>query len=189
MSVTIYGLSEIGSDEIRYVGRTAKTPKHRLQRHIWQARTETKVRHRYLSRWIRSVAYEVVIIILETDPVDPREAERRWIKTLREQGARLVNMTAGGEGAPPEGFQLSPEHRAKISAANHRRWADPAARARLAELNRLGVTGIAGRHHSPESRARMSVAQLGIPKGSPSMETRRRMSEAQKRRHTREGVV
>jgi hypothetical protein len=183
----IYGLRKIGDPEVRYVGRTAKDPRVRLQRHRWQAASPTC--ERYVSRWIRSVDFQIEIIVLESDPSDPRQSEREWIVRLRERGDRLTNLTHGGEGAPPTGFLLSPEQRRKIREANLRRWADPAARERLAESNRRGQTGMLGKKHSLATRQRISASQKGKPKGSPSEETRRRMSEAGKRRAARERGV
>lgn len=189
MTVTIYGLVDPVSGEVRYVGRTSKTPQERLTRHIWKAREKGESSDLYVSRWIRSVGYAIGVCVLEVDPADPREAERRWVDELRAGGAQLTNLTQGGEGAPPAGFLLSAEQRAKISAANRVRWADPAERAKLAERNRQGVTGFKGRKHSPETRERIGARFRGIPIGPPSPEARKRMSDAAKRRCARKGVV
>lgn len=49
----------------------------------------------------------------------------------------------------------------------------------LRQRNKSGVTGLKGRHHSADSRRKISSANKGKPK---SLETRQRMSEAAKRR-------
>lgn len=185
MSV-IYGLTETGSSDIRYVGKTTKTPEHRLARHIWHARERNGISRLYVSSWIRSCAYHVSVGVLERDPQDASKAEREWIARLRASGARLTNLTDGGEGM--SGYRLSLEHRAAISAANHRRFSDPAARARISEANRQRGPEAAAKMNaarrlefrwSDEAKAEMSAKRRGKPK---SPETRERIAAANRAR-------
>lgn len=159
----IYGLREIGTTTVRYVGFT-RSPRNRLNQHLSVARCNKKRRRVY--DWIRSVwAAESTIemIILESGS-GPRwkEAECRWISEFA--GNSLFNMSAGGgsPAIPPEsraraGDKLktrifTAEHRARISEANRGRK-----RPDLADRNRsrMGIpTG--PMNISDEERARRS---------------------------------
>lgn len=164
----IYGLVEQGTTEVRYVGRTSKPQKYRLDRHIWASRiNKTRV-----ARWIQSCGERVEMVVLEADAPDERKAEREWIRKLRAEGADLVNGNDGGDGAVVGGFTLTIEQRAKISASNsHRRYS--------AETLEKMSSAHRGFRHTAESRARMSAARKGKAK---SPETRARMREAQRLR-------
>lgn len=110
----IYTLSDPRTLEVRYVGMTTKTLEARLKGHLRNLREKN---HR--ARWINSLrdaGLTPVIAEIDAVSVDRRvEAEQRWIALYRAQGARLVNSTDGGEGAP--GFKMSPEARKKLSEA------------------------------------------------------------------------
>jgi len=196
MATTIYALTCEFDDEIRYVGRTTKSLRERLTRHLWQARKDGEACTRYLSRWIRANGYAITIRALETVEDDGRDAERDWIARLRHDGAALVNTTRGGEGMAPGQYIHSPEHRAAISAANRRRFEDPAARARIGRISRERVIGpeeraaraarATGKRHTAESRAKMSAARKGVPK---SPQTREKIAAANRvRAAQRRGV-
>lgn len=114
----IYTLADPRTSEVRYVGMTIRSLKVRLAGHLRNCRLENNQR----AHWIRSLQDAGVIpVITEVDyvPVERfSETERQWIAFYRAQGARLVNSTDGGEGAP--GFKMSPEARKKISEAKKR---------------------------------------------------------------------
>ena len=85
--------------------------------------------------------------------VFPRDTEQqafddeiKWIRVLRENGYELTNLTDGGEGL--SGLVFSPEHCAKIAAANK---GDNSAR------------GFMNKKHSPESCAKISASKQGKP--------------------------
>lgn len=84
----IYGLREIGSEEIRYVGRTEHALHKRLHKH------KLNVRQGYPPRicaWIES-AQEIEIIPLRTCAKERACAvERETVTVLFEQGHRLTN--------------------------------------------------------------------------------------------------
>lgn len=77
------------------------------------------------------------------------DREREVIAVLRANGARLTNLTDGGEGCL--GMVLSPESRAKLSAAQRGRKHSPEHVANQAAALR-------GKKHSPERRAAISAA-------------------------------
>lgn len=108
----IYALSDPADGEIRYVGFTSKTVKRRLMEHIAEAK-EGKVTHQL--NWIRSVLSEgrkpIAQVLEIVDEDSWADRERHWIKTLREQGKKLVNATDGGEGT----LNLAEDVRRRIS--------------------------------------------------------------------------
>jgi hypothetical protein len=127
--------------------------------------------------------------------VFPRDSEAeaiadevKWIKVLRDEGCRLVNLTAGGDGA--SGRSMSVETKAKIAAKNVGRQASPETRARQSAAHR-GKQYRLGVKDSPEARANVSAAMRGNRNAvgntsargfKHSAESRARMSEAAKQR-------
>ena len=148
MSGIIYGLIDSETLELRYVGQTTKLLDVRLRRH------KNRRDNPHLRNWLDKCP--VSIITLERDPADINEAERRWIREMREQGARLINMTDGGEGGL--GHKHTPETRAKMRAA------------------KLGNQYALGYQHTSEARAKQSATLQGHKRNTP--EARARMSVA-----------
>jgi|GEM_PF-3615339 len=174
-SAFIYGLRDNRTGAIRYVGKTTASLADRLDRHLWAARRGMR---QYVCNWIRSAGYQVSIVQLESlaEGAGLDQAEQRWIAAFRDAGARLTNIRAGGEGGG--GFALTQEQRAKIAAANRRRFADPAARERIAEANRTRER-VRGWKHSDLAKDKCRAANAGKPK---SLAGRAAMSAAAKRR-------
>lgn len=85
----IYGLRELGTNEIRYVGFTDKPRASRLKKHKSNAKSgkwNYPVYH-----WM-SQARDVEIVGLCNCPKHrARELERRWVERLVGQGHRLTN--------------------------------------------------------------------------------------------------
>mgnify|MGYP001617177300 CR=1 FL=1 len=152
----IYGLIDSDTLELRYVGKTVMPLEKRLADHRCGRST-----NRHLNNWLR--AKPVSIITLERDSEDLNEAECRWIAAMRVEGARLLNITDGGNGGAP-----SVETRAKISAAlmGYKHTATARAKMRAAALGRVA---------SVEARAKMRDAHLGL---KHSAETRAKISAA-----------
>lgn len=128
----IYGLCDPRTDEIRYVGRSSS------------GFTRPRDPHSaHCGNWIQSL-HKLGLIpwicILEelgpTDDVDDRlnEAERCWIKILRERGVNLTNLTDGGE----RGRKFAPEVIQKMRET------------RGGERNPFH-----GKKHTPESKLKM----------------------------------
>lgn len=148
----IYALYDLQTGVVRYVGKTAISLAYRLERHLWASRSKGRVGQLHVSCWIRSVNSKVGIRCLETvDTNEINSAERKWIASF----SNLTNIRHGGEGGGR--FSLTPEQRAKISAANRRRFQDPAARERIAQSNRTRIL-VPGRtvKHTAEGRRKMS---------------------------------
>jgi hypothetical protein len=155
---SVYGLIDGDTLELRYVGQTIQSLAARLSQHTHNCRTPNL----HLSRWARA-AY-VSILVLERDPPDLNEAETRWIREMREQGARLLNFADGGSANRGQrGRTVSAETRARISTAMRGRFKSEETRAKF----RIAMTGHApwnkGKACSAETRAKMRAAQLGVP--------------------------
>lgn len=169
MSV-VYALADPQTLEIRYVGKTVRTPARRLQIHRNVAARQT-IPH--VCAWIRGLGISPVMLILERDPPDLEQAEIRWIAELREAGFNLCNMTDGGDGrknyVPTEetkarisasskghpSYVHTAEHRRTISEANTRRIFTPEMRQNMSEAHKGKAMGASnpmfGRHltHPP----------------------------------------
>lgn len=116
----VYGLTDVRSGHIRYVGKVNGYPNSRLKSHIYEARYGKRHNHRLA--WIRKLlkdGFPPRCIVLEkcSDDEELIAAEKRWIAHFRVMGAKLVNATDGGEGmANP-----SAETREKLSRARRGR--------------------------------------------------------------------
>jgi len=145
--ITIYGLSA-KDGEIRYVGQTVE-PKERKATHLREARKGASLR---VHRWIAKLLGDGDVLqvhVLDVVPQDKANArERAVIAELKAAGARLTNLTDGGDGF--RGYTPTAQQIAKTAAALRGRPRDEAARAAIkAGLNR------------PEVRAALSEARLG----------------------------
>lgn len=143
-SCSIYALIDPNTFHVRYVGKACDV-NARLKAHLRDPSDTRK------ARWIRSIMRTgamPIVLILERDPDDWKEAERRWIAHFAAE-FDLTNATAGGEGLSDP----SVETRAKIGAAQRALHADPDYRARAE-----------ARYVSAEWRASISAATRGISK-------------------------
>lgn len=107
---TIYALCDPMTHEIRYVGKTYKTVKHRLATHC------SDKRNTHRANWVRSLKpLKPEILELELIGDDEWvEAEQFWIAYFKTLGAKLTNLTKGGEGCV--GYTPTPETLLKMSA-------------------------------------------------------------------------
>ena len=115
-----------------------------------------------------------------TSECEAFEREILTIKALRLLGCRLVNQTDGGDG--PSGSVRSAETRAKISAIQRGRRLTPEHKAAISRAM-VGVprppnTGMFGKRMSQETKMKMSLAQKGRPRKKHSEETKAKMSAA-----------
>ena len=148
-STYIYKLDDpTGISPRIYIGMTF-SPKARLSSHL----VNTPKKHTFNGRWIKSMLARGVMprmSILEVVPSGENYqlAEQRWIATLKSEGVAVTNLTEGGEGN--RGYKPSLEHRQKVAKS------------------------LLGQKRSDESRARMSVVQLGH---DVSVQTRKKISD------------
>lgn len=157
----VYGLYDPRTRELRYVGKTEKTLKQRLRGHFKKARAGSE---RHCSCWVRGLLAQDLqpfIKVIEADvPVDRLNArEEHWIAYFRAHGARLTNLTEGGDGVDSASARARcaamtlKERRAMIApaqaACTPATFAKRVATKRLNDpdyFNRLGREGCAALH-------------------------------------------
>lgn len=132
----IYVIANPFEELPRYVGKTTCFKK-RQQQHLRDAESGFDKTHK--GRWIRSLLaqgirpqFRLVMCCFTREGLN--DAEREWIAHYLRAGARLTNLTAGGEGG---GYTPTQETRDKIAAR------------------------MRGRVFSPETIARMSASKKG----------------------------
>jgi group I intron endonuclease len=113
MSVNfIYLLSDPRNMEPRYVGVTNNL-KHRMTDHLYFDDNT------YKTCWIKSLISNnlkpIVEILEECDDNQREDAEKAWILGFKQTGAKLTNLTDGGDGTP--GRKFSAEAIEKMRAA------------------------------------------------------------------------
>lgn len=126
---TIYALVDPRTDEIRYVGKSIN-PQSRCLEHLKQAKKHTRSRK---LAWIRSLlkiglCYQIQVLEDDVPKSEWIAREQHWIKTVREQGHRLTNLTDGGDGGKP-----SLSSRRKMSRSAKAAWANPVVRQRFVD--------------------------------------------------------
>lgn len=191
----IYVLIGPRTGEFRYVGMTTKGA-FRPKEHVIQVCNGEKSHKADWIHQLQALDLEYGIGVLEEleNERDLPKAEIKWISCYRGMGARLTNMTDGGDGClnPNDetkakisatlkgntpwnkglkGVQIvSNETCAKISVASKRRWADPEYRAKMSAASKR-------RWANPKERARMSAANKDR---KLTLEARAKMSVATK---------
>lgn len=199
----VYGLSLDGAT-IRYVGLTTGDLRQRWYRHVHSVRKGSPAA---VHCWIRECGPQNVrVTVLDArDTLEElQEAEQRWIRTLREDGAALLNATDGGECFVRPGRPRTAESRQKQSESHKAqrarevaeglphpalgyRWSEEqrdklrgrsvseASRQRMAESAKRRGANNKGRPMSEEQKAKLRAAQLGR---KATDETRAKQSEA-----------
>lgn len=155
----IYALLDPRDRQIRYIGKTIHKAESRYKEHIASA-TRPAQNETHCRRWIRRLikdGYRPILVVLRRCPVGRlSELERSLIAAARSWGARLTNITAGGEGLDSE----------TASRLLKQRWKDPEQRAAF-------IASCIGRRHSKESLRRISEG------------VRKRFDEKQRRERSR----
>ena len=111
----IYGLLDPNNLEIRYVGKSID-PERRLKEHVRSTRRGDRTPR---ADWMKKLLNQTpsIIILERVHLSDANEREKFWIAFMRKQGARLLNLTEGGDGWQV-GRHFTFQHRNKISLAN-----------------------------------------------------------------------
>lgn len=114
--VSIYALCEPGGINPRYVGKTARTLSERHKGHIYDALRRPRLPvHRWIASLYRDGKWSCIKLLEWVEPGQDWQArEMHWIAEMRRQGARLLNLTDGGEGL--HGIVFSQDRNAAISA-------------------------------------------------------------------------
>lgn len=167
--ITVYALID-DDGSVRYIGQTVQSTERRLIQHLSTARVRCAAPvHKWLmSR--RNSGREVRIVALATDAV-LHETEIALIAQHRASGARLLNMTDGGEGTL--GYRHKSRKRPDLVARNKARIGLPgrprmpgeteklmayvrgSKRPWVSERNKLGA-GKPGHKHTEEHKRMMS---------------------------------
>ena len=173
----IYTLNEPNSDIVRYVGLTSDF-KERIRAHF---RCNKKYR---VNDWIKSVKKKgllpTVNIIDETEGLEQaRIKEIGYIKLFKSLGARLTNLTNGGEGT--KGYSPSKETRKKISEKVKGFKHTPEAIKKISEASKRFMTGRKMSQESIDKMAKTLKGRAAWNKGrSWTKEERKKLSEARK---------
>lgn len=154
MPAIIYTLSDPGSGEVRYVGKTVVRPRKRLAQHVADAKAKARTR---VHRWINSLGqWPTMTILAVVESHLCAEIEIKAIAQFRARGFNLTNLTDGGEGTL--GLKLSEEHREALRQSGKRRGAP-----RLSAESRARVTAANwGRKASPETLVKLRESHLLI---------------------------
>lgn len=108
----IYGLCDPRTQHLRYIGKTSKELKIRVQKHLQRAsRGETY----HCANWLRQLmelGLAPEAFVIEEAPDDGCLAEVHHIAQFRSLGCDLTNGTKGGDGMP--GWKHSAKTKAKI---------------------------------------------------------------------------
>jgi hypothetical protein len=118
MDTLVYGLFDPENGELRYVGKPTTGLKRPRAQHNRALKGREGAGHK--SNWIRSLAcrglrYDIQVI-QRVNAAELARAEMYWIRFFRDQGCRLTNCTAGGEGQ--WGVVFPAERRLKIARSH-----------------------------------------------------------------------
>lgn len=141
----IYALCEPDTGEIRYIGK-ANDPEDRLSARYGHIGSAKRGRKSHISSWIRVLLKQNKLprldIVMEVPRVWWPRFEKGIIARFRRAGARLVNMTDGGDGL----LNPSQEVRDRIGRGNRGRPRSEEFRRKqrlaLRTTNLSGVTGV-----------------------------------------------
>jgi len=151
----VYCLIDPRNDRIRYIGKTERTARRRLRRHLADCYLRGDS---HKERWIRQLiglGLEPGIEILQrcNSASELCKAEVSWISFGRRIGMDLTNLTDGGE-TGASGYRHTPESKEKIRAAL-------TGKAKTAEHARRIGKASRGRKITEETRQRLRDSHKG----------------------------
>ena len=117
MQISIYGLVDPETDEIRYVGKTKQPLNKRLSQHIASQPKHNTYKFNWIAKLKKNNLKPLIILIETCDPENWVEREKYWINELD----NLTNLTQGGE----DGLFFTDEILQKISMGVKRAWDNP----------------------------------------------------------------
>ena len=116
MEISIYGLVDTLTNEIRYVGKTQQSLNKRLSQHLCVKKKNNPYKFNWINK-LKEKGIKPIIILLETcDEHNWVEREKYWIKQFN----NLTNLTQGGE----NGVFFTKEILDKILIGVKKSWGD-----------------------------------------------------------------
>lgn len=165
MEVQLYGISDAGPDQFRYLGVTTRGIEQRLDRHVREALSTSGPHKRHWLRGALDAGRSVEIVQLDTAPTsaDALWLERLWICVFRACGIRLTNSCDGGRGV----LNPTPETRQKLrrpkpsnfGEAQRKRWAELSETDKINKLRGFDPQAHKWQLHSEKTKALMSERQ------------------------------
>lgn len=110
MIITVYAIISNRNEDVRYIGQTKNDLKLRLKQHIKRSKYKKIPLYDWIKREIQE-GYSIKIIPIVTDAV-LHEDEIKTISQFKKEGAKLLNLTDGGQGH--YGYTHSKEVRVRI---------------------------------------------------------------------------
>lgn len=146
----IYALCEPGTRTVRYIGKT----RYKTRRYQDHLKVSSKKKS-HLGNWLRSLTLPPEFVILRETESNGCQEEIRYIDIARRLRIQLVNATDGGEG-----ITMTPETRAKISAAQKGKKLSLETRSRMS-ISKTGKKRptFSRRPHSQETKNKLGVAR------------------------------
>ena len=142
---TFYYMYDPRNEEIGYVGMTTEPIQKRIRRHISEAMSEQHSPTSDKNVWVRELMNqdlrprcEALEVSAFKDPLQAGAREQHWVKTMKEQGKALTNMTEGGLGTPGLHIEHTEETKEKLAEAATK-FGDPALETAI-EMRKEGKT-------------------------------------------------
>ena len=165
----IYALCDPDTNEVRYVGK-ADNPTERYKAHLLTVGRPNTHRKAWVQSLIRQGKKPLLKLLEEVTGDNWRERERWWIAEMRHRGARLTNLTDGGDGV--DGYHHTEETRRKLAEISRQRVMSAETRAKLSATSKLFANSKewqervrqihTGKITPAETRAKQSAARIGM---------------------------
>lgn len=153
---TLYGLRELGTENIRYVGITTQNISFRLKQHLRKPIESNSHKYNWFQKLRREGKLpEIFPLAVGLTKEEAVELEIHLISELPKIGYSLINVSAGGESGML-GRKISEEARRKMS---------------LAKQGRRMMGGMTGKTHTKETREKLRANHIG--KKRPDSEKRK----------------
>ena len=154
-SMSIYGLYDPRTSELRYVGFTSQPLQSRLK--YGHLRTSELKLRTHKAHWISSLlrlGLKPEIFEIQKTDINNWKFDEQWnIEYFKSIGCRLTNATSGGDGTL--GRKASPETRRKMSASGKTKTFSPSHRENLS-LGHMGNKSNTGNTLSLEHKEKIS---------------------------------
>ena len=164
---TVYGLREVGTDEVRYIGQTNQPLKHRLRAHRNDVRNMALPKTQWIKQ-LRNSGSSVEIVELEKDAVY-NLSETQHILSHQSRGHRLLNVLVCGSVVCNDGVKtVTKTIRKPISNETRSKLSEISKKQVPTEETKRGVSaGLKGRKLSEEHRRKLAMTSADFSKNNP----------------------